>query len=395
MTQEVREYKFPKYLKIITFIVAPLLIGGFGYLGVLPFINNYGLGAKIFLILLSLFLIFSIVMAVIEAVKTKLEIRDGKFIKTRIFSVRILQFDELEGYREDNSYTYLIPNNDKKAIKVTKYFSGTYELLGFLDSNFRDLDKWDLLKERRKLLNNKKFGRNGKEVKAKVKEAEKITKPLNWIAIATAILLFVYPVYYELLTVVNVVLPVIALVVVLKSNGLIQIISDEGSIHPTLNKCLTLPFLSLLVRALIDYNVYSYKNVWLPVIVLTGLIIYLIKEYFIEDLSKESIGVKLFAYAFVVSTIGFFMFGTLIQLNCTFDSRKYESVETVVVSKEISEGRRSTSYKLEIVDWNDKNETIDVKVSRKSYMKTNENDNVEVILKSGLFNIPWYKVSIK
>ena len=274
-----KEYKFSNNLRILTFIVAPILIGGFGYIGFIPFIKDYGLTGKLLLLGLSIFLVFAVIMSVIEAVKTKLVIKDGKFIKTRIFSIRTLKFDEIEGFRIDENYTYVIPNNDKKGIKVTKYFSDTYGLRNFLGSNFKNLDKADKNKQVKKLLSNKKYGKNEKEIIAKVERIQKITRPLNWIALALGLGLWLYPKYYELLTILNIAIPIIALGIIIKSKGLVHVLSEDDSPYPTLNTALSMPPLVLLIRAITDYDIYSYLNVWLPIILLTAGIMYLLKLF--------------------------------------------------------------------------------------------------------------------
>ena len=390
-----KEFKFSNKLRILTFIVAPILIGGFGYIGFIPFIKDYGIIEKLFLVGLSAFLIFAVIMSVIEAVKTKLVIKDKLFIKTRIFSIRTLGFDEIEGFRVDENYIYLIPKSDKKAIKVTRYFSDKYELIRFLDSNFKDLDEADKKKEVKKLLNNKKYGRNESEIIAKVEEIQKITKPLNWIALVLALVLWFYPKYYELLTILNIAIPIIALGIIIKSKGLVHILSDDDSPNPTLNTALSMPPLVLLIRAIIDYDIFSYLNIWLPIIILTSGIMYLLIKYSEDEFKGENKTEKYIIYPFYSIAIGVFMFALVIQLNCTFDTRDYQTFETTVVSKKISKsGKGSRTYKINVADWCGKGKKTEVRVSRNHYSKLNENDKIEIILRQGLFDIPWYYIRI-
>ncbi|MCG8578808.1 MAG: hypothetical protein MI866_02760 [Bacteroidales bacterium] len=389
-----KEYKFSNKLKLLTYIVAPILIGGFGYIGFIPFLKDYGLTGKLFLLGLSFILIFAAIMSIIEAVKTKLVIKDKQFIKTRIFSIRILRFDEIKGFRIDENYTYLIPNNDKKAIIVTKYFSDTYELRNFLTSNFKDLDKADKKKEVKNLLTNKKYGRNKNEIITQIEEIQKITRPLNWIALVLALALWFYPKFYELLTILNIVIPIIALGIIVKSKGLVHVLSDDDSPHPTLNSALSMPPLVLLIRAITDYDIFSYLNVWLPIIILTSGIMYLLIKYSEDEFKGESKTEKLIIYPFYSIAIGIFMFALVIQLNCTFDNRPYETYESSIISKKISESKNSKTYKINIADWNGKGKKTEVRVTRNQYSKLKENDKIEIILRPGLFDIPWYHIRI-
>ena len=390
-----QEYKFSKKLRILTFIVAPLLIGGFGYIGFIPFIKGYGIFSKIFLIALSTGLIFAMIMSIIESVKTKLVVDNKEFIKTRIFSVRTLGFEEIEGYRIDDNYIYLIPNNDKKTIKITKYFSDKYELIGYLDSNFKDLDEFDKKEEAKKMLSNKKYGRNRNEVLSKVKELKKITKPLNWVATAFALLLWFYPKFYELLVIVNIAIPIIAFVIILKSKGLIHILPDENSNYPTLNSAISLPPAALLIRTLFDYDIFNYQNIWLPLIFISAVLIYLLFNYSTDEFKVESMTEKLIVYPFVSLVTGIFIFAILIQINCTFDNKEYETFETAIVSKKISKsGKGAKTYKINVADWNGKGRKTEVKITKSQYSKLNANDKIEMILRPGLFNIPWYHIRI-
>jgi len=390
-----KEYKFSNKLRLITYIVAPILIGGFGYIGFIPFLKDYGLTGKLFLLGLSFFLIFAVIMSIIEAVKTKLVIKDKQFIKTRIFSIRTLEFNEIEGYRIDENYIYLIPNNEKKAITVTKNFSDKYELIGFLDSNFKDLDEFDKKEEAKKMLSNKKYGRNKSEILSKVKELKKITKPLNWVATAFALLLWFYPKFYELLVLVNIVIPFIAFLIILKSKGLIHILPDENSNYPTLNSAISFPPLVLLIRTLFDYDIYSYQNIWLPLIITSAILIYLLFNFSTDEFKVESKIEKLIVYPFFSLVIGIFMFAIIIQTNCTFDNRDYETFETTIISKEISKsGKGARTYKINVDDWNGIGRKTEVEITRSQYSKLNENDKIEIILRPGLFDIPWYHIRI-
>lgn len=389
-----KEYKYSNKLRILICIVSPVLIAGFGYIGFLPFIEDYSLTRKLFLIGLSLFLIFAVIMSVIEAVKTKLVIKDKQFIQTRIFSIRTLGFDEIEGFKIDENYTYLIPNNDKKAITVTKYFSDTYGLRNFLASNFKDLDEADKNKVLTKLLTNKKYGKNENEIIVKIEKIKKVTRPLNWIALGLALALWFYPKFYELLTILNIVIPIIALGIIIKSKGLVHILSADDSPYPTLNTALSVPPLVLLIRAITDYDIYSYLNIWFPIVVLTGGIMYLLVKYSEDEFKIENKTEKFIVYPFFTIAIGIFMFALIIQLNCTFDSREYQTFETTVISKEISKSRRSKTYKINVGDWNGKGKNTEIRITRNQYSNLNESDKIEIILRPGLLNIPWYHIKI-
>ena len=360
-------------------------------MSIVPFIFNWDLTQTVITIGVSTLFIFGIIMSIIEVKKTKLTIQNNQFIKTRIFSIRILNFTEVKGIRIGQNYIYIIPNNNKKKIGVTKYFEHKLELEGYLLNKYKDLDEIDKINEKNELYTNKKFGKNKKEIKNKVKEVKKITKPLNITGLSLALIHIFSILPYMFSLILNMLICISALILIVRSKGLIQVYSDEESPYPNLNSAVAMPPLAFLYTALVKYNIYDYTIIWILVSIMIVTIMSLFYPYF-KDIKVKTLTDKLIVYPIFVIAIGIFSFGFIVQLNCTFDSNNPYITHSKIISKKISKGKNSTSYNITIQDWNNKSKTLSVDVSKTKYSRIKKEENINIEVYPGLFKCPWFKV---
>lgn len=392
----IREYKFSKTAKILTFIIAPLLIAACIYGGFIAEIKASNT-LKIIIAAVASSFIFCVIMSIIEVIKTKLIIEDDCFIKTRIFSTRTLLFKEVKGYRENENNIFIISKTpSKKDITVIKYFNNSCDIIAFLNKKYANLDKRDLRKQEKerneKIYNNKKLGKSKIEIAKKIKELKKITVPLNWLAAASSIMLIFRFLNYEFITIINVLIPIIGFVVVIKSKGLVHLMPEEDDTSfPTLNSTLSLPACALAISVIKDYYIFEYINIWIITILCTGIIIYLLKKYTYDEFIIETNLEKIFTYSFVSAFVAFNIFFSLLQINCIFDYKEGVIFETEVVYKETKEDSEDNlTYYIVVDDWVNKTDMNEFKVSWKRYNELNISKRVNVIVKDGLLGIPWY-----
>ncbi|MGB5988627.1 MAG: hypothetical protein WBG43_02655 [Marinifilaceae bacterium] len=382
----IREYRFSKTAKILTFIIAPLLIAACFYGGFIAEIKASNTIRIIIAAVASSF-IFCVIMSIIEVIKTKLIIEDDCFIKTRIFSTRTLAFKEIEGFREDDNHIYIIskvPN--KKNIKITTYFNNSNYLSNFLQKKFPDLDRNDLRKKENKFYRNKK-----KEITKKKEKIEKAILPLNWIGIASTLMFYFIPLNYEFLTIINILIPTIGLIILVKNKGFVSIMPYNDSLYPTLKYVLYWPVGALIVGIIMNYEILSYSNIWIPTTLITFIIVYIIKHYRDGESLQETKNEKRIIYIVTTAYVSVFVFISLLHLNCTFDYKEGEVFKTDVISKEIKEDSdHDLTYFITVHDWTNKTGMNEFKISKERYKKLDINNRVYIIVKDGLLGIPWY-----
>jgi len=387
-----KEYKTAKGWAIFIYLFAPLLTGLFGWLLILPFLNgNFEPNASWILIPVSIAMIALMVFGVLDAYKGRLIIQDNSIKSVSTFSNRELEFDEIKGFKVNEQYIFVEPKNkEKKRIKISKYIGGYGEVLSWLSQNFPDLDLQNSIVEEQEILNNETIGWTKEICEEKLTKARQTSKIINWAAGLSAAWTFFYPTPYQYSILTAAIIPIIALVVVKFSNGLIRVDEKKGSTYPSVIYAFIYPSLGLMLRAILDFDIFNYSNVWLSATMMTiaFLFILLVKQQEItfkkklDYLTVSSLALFLFAYSF----------GTVIHYNCYYDNSEAELFRAKVLDKRISSGK-STSYYLELSPWGQQNEVDEVSVDKGLYNRIKTGDEVDIYFRNGKLEIPWFIVT--
>lgn len=387
-----KEYKTAKGWAIFIYLFAPLLIGLFGWLLVLPFLNgNFEPNASWILIPVSIAMIALMVFGVLDVYRGRLIIEDNSIKSISTFSNRVLAFDEIKGFTVNEQYIFIEPTSkEKKRIKISRYIGGESEVIHWLSRNFPDLDIQNSIIEEEEILNNETFGWTKEIREEKLIQAKQISRFINWAAGLSAAWTFFYPTPYQYSILTAIVLPIIALVVVKLSNGLIRLDEKKGSAYPSVIYAFIYPSLGLMLRAVLDYDIFDYSNVWLTttIITLAFLFLLLIKQNEItfkkklDYLTVSSLALFLFAYSF----------GTVIHTNCYYDNSEPKHYTAKVHDKRISSGK-STYYYLELSTWGQQDEIDEVSVGKGLYNRTEIGEEVNIYFRNGKLEIPWFIVT--
>jgi hypothetical protein len=102
-----------------------------------------------------------------------------------------------------------------------------------------------------------------KPEQAKLSKARQTAKVVNWAAGITAAWTFFYPTPYQYSILTAIIIPIVGLIVVKSSNGLIRIDEKKGSAYPSVIYAFIYPSLGVMLRAILDYNIFDYSNAWL------------------------------------------------------------------------------------------------------------------------------------
>ncbi len=172
--------------------------------------------------------------------------------------------------------------------------------------------------------------------------------------------------------------------------GLIRIDEKKGSAYPTIFFAILMTSCGLFLRALLDYDIFDYSNIWTPSVII-GVVMITIVVFGTKEFKFQ----KAKDYFSVLSlTIFFFGFGygSIVTLNCMYDESIPQTFQSQVIEKRISSGKRTTYY-LELSAWGTQTESDDVSVSEELYESLELDDNVNIYLKKGLFEIPWFMIT--
>lgn len=386
-----QEYGYAKGWRIFLGVLLPACMIGFGYLAVMPFINNSGTGAKIFLPLLAIGLEFLMVLGLIDLFKGKLIVEKDKITSVGVFKTRTLKLSEIKGFKKDDNYLYFVPADKKlKQIKVSTYVGGFRKLTYWTEEKFENLDFIEVLKDEQEILSNEDFGNTVEEREELLKKAKKVTRVINTISWISAISLWFLPYFYNIQVILCAALPIIGFAVYKHFKGIIRIDDKPNSAHPNLLSTFFIPSCVLMLRALMDFNVFEYENLWKPVTVIFASLAFLL----IKDPNARYNFSKAATYFTILGMLlfgGMYAYGFIITSNSIFDPSQPEYYKAKILDKRISSGKHRTCY-LKLSDWGPQKETEEVAVDHSLYNEKEVGDSALIYYNQGFYRIPYYLV---
>ena len=388
-----KEFKLAKGWAIFVFIVTPVAMVFFTWFAISPFLEHKDLskGLGWVSIPLGLGMVALMGYALREAIVGKFVIDDEKLYMVSAIGTRTLLFDEIKNYRMDDNYIYIFPKSkQKKTIKVSTYLKGTHEILAFLGERYDDTDLLERITDEEEIMQDTNFGATEEEREINLERTTNFTKIINWIggAIALWTLFFTDP--YQISILACIATPLIAIVLIHFSKGMIRLDEFNNSMHPNLTFAILAPSIVMVLRALFDYNVITYSNIWKPCIILTLVLLGLLftgKNKF----NFKKVNDYFTMFAFSLFTFGY-AYGAIVCLNGMYDSSTPVDYEVRIIDKRVDTGKH-TSYHFELAPWGSYSEKNEITVSRELYEKKAIQNTVQVHTKKGWFNIPWYFVS--
>lgn len=383
-----KEYKMAKGWLILMYILTPLLILLFGG-GFIALLLADDIEIEMLYILEPIFLAMAILftLALMDCIKGKVIITGDTLSIRGVFINRDLLFEEIKGYKIEEKHITVVSNTTtKKHIKITKYIGEIDELTAWLSANFVDLHLENQMKEEKEILDNYEYGRNEDERTFRLKQAKRTAKLLNLAGGIVLVWTLFIPNPYEYAIIASITMPLISVLAVIFFKGLIRIDEKKGSAYPSIFFAILMTSIGLMLRALLDFNIHSYSNVWLPVFLIALSLILIIiigsKEIRFRSIKEFGTAISLFLFFFAYG------YGAIVTTNCYFDESKPINYKAEIISKHISSGK-TTTYYIELTPWGDQTESEDISVSESFYDRMEAGDSVNVYLREGMFEIPW------
>lgn len=388
-----KEYKLSKAWVTVTWIVAPLLILTAAWTAISFEEEARKLIKKpefywIFPAACGL-LVLLMIYALWDAVKSRFVITDHSVFIEHPFGRRELSLNDIKGYREDEYYIYIIPHDkEQKRIRVSKYYANKAEITNWLWQRYgADIDELAVIKEEREILGNEDFGYNEEDRSARLKQAKKIADILNFGGALAGGWAFLWPYPFEISVLVAIAFPIVSALIMKRFNGLAKLEVNEKTLYAKLNWAYLGPAFGLCLLALLHYNILAYRNIWLPAILFTALLVYLVLS------GRNMLKFQRKGDKFVVILMLIFLFGygygTAVLINCGFDHSKEETKRTAILKKRISKGKSRTYY-IEVLIHSDVPESLNV--PREFYRQVETGEEVLLDFRKGLLGTPWVNV---
>jgi hypothetical protein len=247
-----------------------------------------------------------------------------------------------------------------------------------------DLDAEELAQSQNEMLRDPDLGFHSEERFESIVRAKKLSTPLNAIAGISSFLgyFFPRPPVIALLSA----LPLIAMVLLVRSPGIYDIEGRRIEARPSLAPLFLFPGLVLALRALLDLNLLH----WTPILTISALLA--AAMMLVVAKADRSIGSRPVAL-FVISLFAApYAYGLASHANSLLDHSTPQTFPVTVVGKHISDDKSPTYY-LHLNPWGPQPAPTEVSVPSPLYASTSTGQQVCIYLHSGALRVPWYVVA--
>ena len=223
----------------------------------------------------------------------------------------------------------------------------------------------------------------------------KLIDRLGLIMVLVGVWFLFYPKPYEVLFVVLMLLCPLFLLLYLSNLKRNPDYSRVETFEPTKDKKKELPYLpaigvvSLLVLIRLHIDIDSYYSLVFILVPLVILFLYMWTERFIKQKQNK----KYFALI-----VGVFIFGFAIIFGANSIYDKSEPITfyaEVLDKKESKSSRGRRDYDIKVTSWKPRSENERISVSRRQYNEIQIGQTVEVRIRKGLFNLPYYYIMLE
>lgn len=377
-----KEYRIAKKWAFFLWISSPILIALFTFLAIMPFFDNTINWTPVFVLTpVSIGMVLLVGFGLIEAHKGRFILKIDRLVSMGVFGKKELLFEDIKGYRIRGGDVLIEPiSTVKKRILLSRYTEGYHEILCWLAENYPNLNKIEAKTEKESILNNRHLGETREEREEKLANARKTTKIINFLGVISFVWATFFPKPYEYALFAVFIIPLVALVLVKTSRGLIRFDKRDESTYPAIAAAFLFSSLSLALRGVSDYNIPNYSDVWLIAAGITVLLLFILlvgqKEF---SFKKKLDFIEVFCIVLIIYA---YSLGSTIYLNCNFDKSESQHFTAKILNKRIQ-----TSHYLELTTWEE------VSVPEELYQQVEIADEVTILFKKGALEIPWLVVT--
>jgi hypothetical protein len=370
-------------------VTIPLLI----WVGALPFLEKekHGLFSTLFMLSVSMGMLAMMACGLLETHRGKVIRQVDRIIVVDAFRTRLLLLSQIKGYKMETNYVRLVPVQDGlPTLKINAFVERFDDLLEWLHVHFRDLSLEEQEVDAQRMLAEDEMGTTSEEQEQKWEAARRVAKVLKYTGLGLFFWVIIKPYPYQLVVALCLSVPLLVLLALNWHKGIIHIDEHNNSVHPSAGHALILVPCALTLRAMLDFELLDYRNIWTPVAALTLLLALLLLKSTTE-LSPFKAS-RLLIIIVLTLTMFAHCYGGYVLINCLWDCSSPQQYRARVVQKRIDRSQ-VYSYYLTLTAWGPRQEAEEVLVTHALYEQVQEGNTVHVYLKKGLLDVPWCYVA--
>ncbi|MGZ3821024.1 MAG: PH domain-containing protein [Mucilaginibacter sp.] len=330
--------------------------------------------------------------------KRKAIISDNSIKYINIFRTTELPFDHVKGVRIGEKVLYIEADDaNYRKITIKDYVSldDSEGLTAWLTTNFKDLDKEDFETEKDTILHDPTLGATEAERERKLKNFKRFAVVYSVGGIAVFLGSMFLDQKWHYIVYLALIYPFIGVGLMGLSHGLVRLVAGKKSAYASVLTGLMMPSFLLFFQYVLDTNILSYNNLWSPAVIVGSVMLVLIYFTGIRKAGGASNPANPFAAQIIVAVLisAAYGFGSTMEVNTIFDKSDPQTYTTTVIDQHIHTGK-STTYYLTLNAWGPHLATGDVSVSKSFYYRAQVGTTINVYLKKGTLNIPWYYIRL-
>lgn len=386
-----RVYKAPAIARYVTMTMAALFMV-LGLAGVVIFgreLHNT-VGMTVLTVLLSIVLCAVGALILASTLRHRVVLTADSITLREVFGERTLKRSDIRGRRaltpqDGPDAVELVPNDPTgKPLKVARSIRFDEPLKCWL-ADIPDLDALDEQAMINKVKADPAYGATPDARLHRLAQQRRLIGYLNIAALVAALWAWIYPHPYSLAIATLMLIPVVAVVLVIQSNGQIRWDTTKREKYPAVATSLASPALMLALRAFLDFDLVDWR--WAAAIGGIGGL------FFLMVFAKSgTTGMTTAGLLVLVGITGVpYSYGAAVELNCLMDHSHQDVYQTRVEDKHHFTGRH-TSWTLTLRRWGPVSGPRDVEVSAALYQAVKAGQFVCVALRHGTLGMPWYQI---
>jgi len=313
---------------------------------------------------------------------------DNDVTYTCVWGSRDLEKSNIKGFRVGEKAIFIEPLQDGyKKIIIRDYFSlgQSNQLIASLRAKYTDLNKVEFEESKEEILHDNAFGATEDEREAALKTRRQYVRVYSFGGIGLFFFNTIFPDSNVMLLVAELIYPLIGIALLAYGKGLVRLFAKKNSAYPSLFIGLLFSSLVPVIAANLDAKILDFSNAWTPAIVVFAVMCAVL-YYFAVKVAQAPLGGQV---AFILIVAAGYGFGSVLLANNLFDQSPAQTYTATVTDRYVHNGK-STSYHIVLGEWGQNHGQENISVSSSVYGRVAVGSQVNVKLKKGFFNIPWF-----
>lgn len=328
---------------------------------------------------------------VVDNLKSSLVLRADRLEIHELWRVRSIRRDDIKTrqvLRPPNSPAILVlqlNGPDPRRVRLPLMWATDSAWASWF-SNILDVDVEAAKSFEAAVSDDRTLGATAKVRRQRLAGARRLARGAVWTNAGLIAWALLYPRPYELLVVVLVALPWIAVWIMAQAPGIYAFNAPRGSAQPDLTVLLLSPGFLLMLRAVTDINVLDWQRQMLWAVLITVAL--MIAVVWALPAARKKPG----SIALTVVLLLAYGYGASALWNALLDRSSPTNYSTRVCGKHVTSGRHRTP-ELQLEAWGPETSISEVAVAWDLFRSTKIGDYVCVQLHPGALGVPWYRVA--